>query len=490
MSTLRIVALATGAAIVGVGGVVAINTARFGDEPTRDNATIKIAPAPAFDINDAANHLGEAIRFQTVSHQNPAENDKRQWAGFQTWMVETYPLAHRAMTREVIGGALYYTWLGSDTSLKPIILMAHHDVVPVTPGTDADWKHPAFSGLRADNAVWGRGAVDDKGSLVGLFEALEALARDGFKPRRSVIIVSGHDEEAGGSGAQAVAETLAARKIKAEFTIDEGSATLLDAPVINGPAILIGVAEKGYATLKVTANATGGHSSMPPKQTGVITLAKALIAINDAPFPLELRGPGADMLRSLSARGDIKTRIAMANPWLFNSMTTRTIGNTPSGAALLHTTIAPTMLQGSPKENVLPQSASGLINYRIAPWNSSADIMAQAKAAVATMPVTLAWTSPPREPSQISSTTSRGWQLIAQIAAHEVSGAPVAPYLVVAGTDSRSFSQVSEDVYRYMPVQLTLSQTAIIHGTNEHISINNLSHMVKFYAQLVATAAR
>jgi carboxypeptidase PM20D1 len=490
MGTVKNFSLAASALLILVGGVIGYRTATFNPSAGNAGTAIKLAAALPFDMNTASAHLGEAIQFQTISHQDKAENKIAEWDRLHLWLEKTYPMMHRAMQREITGGhALVYYWAGSDPSLKPIILMAHQDVVPVTDGTEKDWKYPPFSGQIAENAVWGRGSVDDKGSLIGLFEALEVLAKSGFTPKRGIYLVSGHDEEAGGSGAKAAADLLATRGIKALFTIDEGSAIVRDAPVINGPAIMIGVAEKGYATLRLTAKAPGGHSSMPPSETGVVNLAKAILAINESPFPPELKGPGVEMIKALAVRGDTITKMAAANEWAFAGITLRTVGKSPLGAAMFHTTIAPTMLQGSPKENVLPQSATALINYRIAPWNTSADVMARAKAAVGMLPVTLDWVNPPREPSPVSSTKSQGWALIAAAASAQAPGAPVAPYLVVAGTDSRSFSGVSEDVYRFMPAHFTIKETAMIHGTNEHMTIENLSRMIKFYAQLIATSA-
>lgn len=359
----------------------------------------------------------------------------------------------------------------------------------MTPGTEKDWKYPPFAGTIADNAVWGRGTVDDKGSLVGLFEAIEALAVQGFKPKRSIYLVSGHDEEAGGSGAIAAAAQLKAKGVKAIFTIDEGSIVLTDTPVINGPAILIGVGEKGYGTLKVTANAPGGHSSMPPAETGVETLAKAILDITGDPFPMEVRGPGASMIEVLAAKKGGVTKMAVANQWLFGPILKRQLDGSPSTAAAFHTTIAPTMLEGSPKENVLPQSANALINYRIAPRNRSSDIMARAKAAVGDAKVDLAWVKPPREPSRISSTTSQGWKWIAAAARADAPEAVLSPMLVVGGTDSRSMEGVSEDVYRFMPMHFTLKESAMIHGTNEHMAVDSFKRMIDFYARLIATSA-
>jgi carboxypeptidase PM20D1 len=147
------------------------------------------------------------------------------------------------------------------------------------------------------------------------------------------------------------------------------------------------------------------------------------------------------------------------------------------------------MLQGSPKENVLPQSASALINYRIAPWNSSADVMARAKAAVGDAPVELSWVKPPNEPSRVSSTNSQGWKYVVAAARADAPGAVVAPYLVVAATDSRSMEPISEDVYRFMPMHFTLKETGMIHGTNEHMTIDSFKRMIDFYARLIATSA-
>lgn len=481
------------AVLLGLGaaaGVVAWNTATFKPAGLATAEDVTLADAIDPDLTAAANRLGAAIRFKTVSNQDPAQNQLDQWNGFQAWLQTTYPAAHQAMQRETVGKAtLLYTWPGSDPALAPIILMAHQDVVPVTPGTEKDWKHPPFDGVIADGAVWGRGAVDDKGSLVTLFEAAELLAAKGFKPKRTIIIVSGHDEEVGGTGAQAAAEVLKARKVKSLFTLDEGSAIITDAPIINGPAIMIAVAEKGYATLRVTAKAPGGHSSMPPEEIGTVTLAKAITAIHAKQFPAQLDQPAFGTVEALAAEKGGLMKMVAANPWLFGSLIKSQMGSSPAGAAQLHTTIAPTMLQGSPKENVLPQEAFGLVNYRLAPWDRSADVLARAKQAVGKLPVTFSWERIPREASPVSSTTSQGWKFVRAAAEAEAPGAPVAPFLVVGGTDSRYMSEVSQDTYRFQALRLSSKETKMIHGTNEHISMENLGSMIRFFTRLIATSA-
>jgi carboxypeptidase PM20D1 len=480
-----------GLAIVAIAaGTVAVRTATFAPKGIADGSDVRLAPAPAYDLDAAVEHLSAAARFRTISHQNAADNDVAEWDKLHAWLAAIYPATHEAMTRTILPNrTLIYHWPGSDASLAPVIVMAHQDVVPVTAGTEKDWKYPPFAGTIAEQAVWGRGTVDDKGSLIGLFEAIEALAKQGFRPKRGVYLVSGHDEEAGGSGAAAAAARLKAEGVRALYTLDEGSVVLRDTPVIDGPAILIGIAEKGYATLKVTARAPGGHSSMPPAETGVTTLARAVLDITENPFPIEMRGPGAAMVEALAAHKGGTTKMAVANKWLLGYLVKNQLAASPSSSAAFHTTIAPTMLQGSPKENVLPQSATALINYRIAPWNNSAEVMARAKAAVGDAPVELSWIKSPNEPSRVSSTRSQGWKYVVAAARADAPDAVVAPFLVVGATDSRSMEPISQDVYRFMPMHFTLKQTAMIHGTNEHMTIDSFKRMIDFYARLIATSA-
>lgn len=485
----RRTALGVGGALAVLVGVVAVRTATFAPPAATGDAAVLAAPRPV-DAGRAAAHLGQAIRFRTVSHQDAAQNDLAQWDALHAWLQATYPAAHRAMAREVVGGrALIYTWTGSDPSLPPVVLMAHQDVVPVTPGTDGAWKHPPFDGVLAEGAVWGRGAVDDKGSLVGLFEAIEGLAASGFAPRRTLILASGHDEEVGGGGARAIAAALKARGTKAWFVLDEGMVVVADHPVTKGPAAIIATAEKGYATLKVTAPAAGGHSSTPPERTGAVVLAQAVVDIAGKPFPRRFEGPGADMLKALAPHASLSTRAAAANAWLFSPLLISQMGKTPAGAAMLHTTIAPTMLKGSPKDNVLPQDATAWINYRIAPGDRSADVLARARRAVGDLPVTFAWDRPPNEPSPVSSTTSEAWKTLASLAAAE-SRAPVAPGLMIAASDSRFMSPIADDIYRFQPIKLSMDGTKMIHGTNEHMTLANLEAMVRFYQRLIETAGR
>jgi len=482
-------ALAVVGALVVLVAVVIYRTLTYEPPAAVDYAAVRLAPALPVDTARAAAHLGEAVRFQTISHQNPADDQKAEWEKLHAWLQTTYPAAHAAMTREVIDGhTLYYSWRGSDPALAPIVLMAHQDVVPVTPGSEGAWTHPPFAGVVTSEAVWGRGSIDDKGSLVSLFEAAEALAVAGFKPRRTVIIVSGHNEEANSTGATAAAHLMTSRGQKAQWVLDEGMAVIEDFPMVGAPVAVVGLGEKGYATLRITAPAAGGHSSTPPKETGVEVLARAVLAITGDPFPMKFEGPAADMVRSIAPEAGFLVKMAAANDWLFGPLLVSQVGATPAGAAGLHTTIAPTMLRGSPKENVLPQDAAAWINYRIAPGQTADDIMAHARAATRSLDVKLAWEGKPNNPSPVSSTSSDGWKVIAALASDD-GKLPVAPGLVMAGTDSRYMVGAATDVYRFQPLVASIDELKMIHGTNEHLTLANLERMVRFYQRLIATAA-
>jgi carboxypeptidase PM20D1 len=276
--------------------------------------------------------------------------------------------------------------------------------------------------------------------------------------------------------------------VRPEFVLDEGMLIVKDFPLLGRPVALIGVGEKGYATLKVTAPAQGGHSSAPPPATGVEVLARAVLAITGKPFPLEFDGPAADMVRALAPDASLLVRMAVANEWLFRPLLIRQIASTPAGAASLHTTIAPTMLRGSPKENVLPQDASAWINYRIAPGTTAADVKRRAQQATAGMPVEFAWEGAAYDPPPVSSSETRAYKVLAALAPGDDSY-PVAPGLVTATTDSRYMTDITDSIYRFAPIVASLDELQMIHGTNERMTLDNLRRTVVFYGRLIATTA-
>lgn len=470
-------ALALAISLALLAGIVLARTAVV--EPTITTALEY--PVPALNVSAAVDHLSAALRFETISFDDASNREALE--SFRAWLIDTYPRFHERTRRTVVGeGTLIHEWHGADPSLQPIVVMAHQDVVPVQ--QPERWRHPPFSGAIAEGAVWGRGAIDDKSSLIALVEAAETLIAAGHRPARSVIFVFGHDEESGGSGAREAAQLLASRGIKAAFVLDEGGLSLRDAPVANGPMTLIGIAEKGYVTLQLEVNVMGGHANAPGTHTAVDTLASAIVALRARPFPARYAGVSRDMLEAMAPHAPFLARMAIANSWLFQPLLVRQLSASPQGAATLQTTIAPTMLQGSPKQNVLPSVATATVNLRIMPGESIESVIAHVRETLGALPVTVKTVGPSVEPSPIASTESGGYRLISGLAT-KIFDAPVAPLLIIGVTDSRHMSVLTDDIYRFSPMTLHLKEGAMAHGFDERISIENFGRMLAFYSQVL-----
>ncbi|MGH9903657.1 MAG: M20/M25/M40 family metallo-hydrolase, partial [Pyrinomonadaceae bacterium] len=214
--------LAVVSCLILLSAVMLVRTARF----TSRQVSVEPAPQVAVDEAKAAANLAQSLRFQTVSHSDAAQSSRDAFLALHAFLERTYPKVHSALTRETVGDySLLYTWKGREEGLKPVVLLAHTDVVPVEPGTEASWAYPPFEGRVADEFVWGRGAWDDKAGVVGILEAVEMLLGEGFQPRRTVYLAFGHDEELGGPrGAVKIVELLQSRGVAPEFVLDEGGA--------------------------------------------------------------------------------------------------------------------------------------------------------------------------------------------------------------------------------------------------------------------------
>jgi carboxypeptidase PM20D1 len=452
---------------------------------------IVLATAPPIDVERAARHLGEAIAWRTVSVAEGAVHDQSQWLGLHDWMQQRYPRVHAQLKREVIAElSLLYSWTGSSPELPPIVLMAHQDVVPINMATHREWAHPPFAGTVADGKVWGRGALDNKASMVALLEAVETLLAAGHRPQRTVLLLFGHDEEIGGSGVQAAVALLKERGQIPELVLDEGFMVIEQFPLTGKPAGIIGVAEKGYLTLRLRAPAAGGHSSMPPRDSGAVRLARAIVALDEQQLPGSVNDPPvSDLLRAVAADMPWLQRAALANQWLTAALVQRQLSATPAGNALLRTTTAPTMLEGSVKDNVLPQAATALVNFRIHPRDSRASVEAHVRRVVTPFAIEVEPAAQvlSAEASPIAPTNSDGYRTLEALARWAGDGAPVGAGLVLGATDARHFAGLTAAAYRFMPIVASPAEIAGFHGSNEHISVANLGRLVEGYARLIST---
>ena len=439
------------------------------------------------DQHATAKRLGEALRFKTVSMAG-TPTPTEEFLKFHSFLEVAYPSTHIELKREPVNDySLLYTWQGSDAELKPILILAHMDVVPVKQDTIAKWTHPPFAGAVADGHVWGRGALDMKQSLMAVMEAVEYLVDSGFKPNRTLYLAFGHDEEIGGyNGAAKIAELLQARSAQLEFTLDEGSAIVEGViPNIAQPIALIGLAEKGSLTLELTARGEGGHISMPPKHTAVGKLARAIHLLETHQMPAAIRRPFSDMFEYLALEMPFLQRMVVANRWLFHPLLIRRLESSRATNAAIRTTTAFTMLQGSNAYNVMPTEASAIGNFRILPGDTIDSVLEHVRSVTHELDITVKKIRTASEPSRVSATDTFGFAVINKTIRQVLPDAAVAPSLVVTGTDSKHYETISENNYRFVPMRVGPEDIKRIHGVDERIGIENYSEIIRFYAQVL-----
>jgi carboxypeptidase PM20D1 len=474
-----IVALALAAALV-------VNTLRQRPRPL---LTVPPPPADAVDVGAVAKHLSLAIRFRTVSHENRAEDDTTELLGLRRLLESTYPRVHATLSREIINGSgLLYTWKGTDDSLRPALFAAHMDVVPVEPGPDKAWSHPPFEGAIDGGFVWGRGALDDKGSLICLLEAAELLIGQGFKPKRTVYFAFGFDEEVGGTeGAKRIALLLKDRGLFLEYVLDEGMAVTEGVfPDVAVPVAAIGTAEKGFVTVELSAEVEGGHSSMPPRATAIGLVASAVSQVERNPMPARLDAATRQGIELLAGTMPFPKRVVASNLWITEPLIALLAARQPTLNALVRTTTAPTVFEAGVKDNVLPTKARALINSRVLPGDTVDGVLAHTRAAVTDGRVRV--TKLERlisEPSMVSSSESRAFRLIEKTARQFFPNAVVVPALVVGATDSRHYALSAENVYRFVPIKLRAEDLKRVHGADERAGIEDLGTAVRAYEQVL-----
>jgi carboxypeptidase PM20D1 len=442
---------------------------------------------------EAARNLAEAIRYQTISYDDPERMDTTEFARFHRFIQETYPRVHQQLERETVNEySLLYRWPGTNAdTANPVLLAAHMDVVPVEEASLAQWTREPFGGTIADGYIWGRGTLDDKVSMIGILEAVEKLLAEGFTPSRDVYLAFGHDEEIGGTaGAASIASRLRSRNIRLEVALDEGGPiTQGIVPSMEGPVALIGTAEKGFMAIELTVSEDGGHSSMPRDESAVTILTRALVALQDNPFPARISGPVQDFARFIGPEFPFVQRMAFANLWLFRGMIIRQYQKTPSGAATVRTTMAPTILRSGVKENLIPTVARATINFRILPGETSAGVISHVKSIINDERIQLSVSEFLSEPSPVSSTHSAAFRAVQETIAELFPETLITPFLMVGATDGRYYAPIAENVYRFLPLRLNPEDLERIHGIDERIAVSNFEECIRYYFEIIRKLA-
>jgi carboxypeptidase PM20D1 len=485
MRSLLVVAFTTLSLLAGV-------TVAWRAGKTRTEDPVPHSPVVAIPAAAAA-RLAGAIRLRTVSAEEPAEFDATVFNAMHAYLQLSFPRVHRQLRREAVGDhSLLYTWEGSDPRLQPLLLAGHMDVVPVEDGTERSWQHEPFSGRISDGFIWGRGAIDNKSTVIGTLEAVEMLLAEGVRPVRTVYLAFGHDEEVGGlNGAREIARLLKARGVTLDMVIDEGG-VISDGvlPEIAAPVALVGVAEKGFVTIELRTRAAGRHSSMPPRDNAVGILAAAITRLENEQLPARLEGVTQQMFEAIGPHFPGVQRAVLANLWLTRPLVLRNLEDNPSTNAMVRTTTAFTIVRAGTKDNVLPSVARATVNFRVLPGDSIATVTEHVRRVIDDKRIEIVVGGRfSAEASPVSSSDTRSFRTVSRAIRSVVPEAIVAPYLVVVVTDARHYSNLTDHVFRFLPLRLTPRDLERMHGADERVAIRDYYAAIRIYRQLLLDAA-
>lgn len=431
----------------------------------------------------------ELLQIPTVSRTDESEIDWQPFDDFLAALVRLYPRTHEVLEREVVDGhSLLYRWPGARGAGDPLVLMAHLDVVPVV---EEEWDHPPFAaeivGSGADATIHARGAIDDKGSLVAILEAVEQLVADGFIPARDVYLSFGHNEETAGGGARAIVALLDERNIRPGLVLDEGGAVVDGAvPGVGVPTAMVGVAERGVMTLLMTARETGGHASTPPAMPATARLARGIDRLRRHPFPTRIAPPVRAMFATLAPHAPQPLRWVFGNLGLTGPLVAAVLPRVGAETnAMVRTTAVATELSGAPGENVLATTARASINIRLLTGDTVAGATERVRRVVADPELEIE-VRHGSDPSPVSPWRGEPWRRIAG-AVREALGDEIVttPYIQLGASDSRWFTPISSHVYRFTPFHLTRAERDGLHAHNERIRVDVWLRGIGFYRALI-----
>lgn len=427
--------------------------------------------------------LQALVRIPTVSYPDWSDVDTGAFDRFVAELAVHFPLLHeRLELTRIDTHALLFHWVGRSAD-RPVVLMAHLDVVPVD--GDATWQHPPFGAEIHGGAIWGRGTLDDKGELVAICEAVETLLEQGFTPGQDVWLSFGCNEEVSGTAAGLAIDELTRRGVRPWFVLDEGGAIAGQAfPGIEPPIGVVGVTEKGITSLELRVDGRGGHASTPERNAPTVRLARALRRLDRHQMGASIPAPTIELFRRLAPHAPAALRPVMANAERLEPVLKRVLlAVGPEPAAMTRTTFAMTTLSGSPAMNVVASTAKAGVNIRIMVGDTVAGVLEHVRRAIADDQVQVTVVDA-NEPSPISP-MDEAFGLIEATIEEVFPDAIPAPYVMMAATDARHFTRICDRVYRFAPFRMSKEQRASIHTYDEHLGIDDFVDGVRWYQRLI-----
>lgn len=457
--------------------IVIINTFRF--QPHTE-----VRPLQVTKVNKkhAYESLSKLVQFKTISKEDTTLQDPKPFLKLKEYVKARYPrLQASAQYHDFETGMLFH--LPGQASDKPVVLMAHYDVVPAT----GQWKDDPFSGKISTTAVYGRGTLDTKNSMVAILEAVETLLEKGHRFQQDVYLAFGGDEETKGKAAPQMVEFFQKKGVTPYFVLDEGGAIVSQAfPGVKKKTAVVGLTEKGFLVIELKAISKGGHASSPPPQTPLTQLAKAIVKLNkNKTFPMKLTPTVRAMFAALAPHStSFFIRMLFANLWLFFPLIQQiALKNGGAFLALLKTTQAFTMAKGSDAVNVLPNEATIGIDYRLRPGETQESVIQRIQQIIADDSIQIKVLA--YHPSPPASQMDEGFARLQTAIVQTWEQVIVAPYLMTAASDARHYHTISSRVYRFSPMEVTKEELATIHGDDEQIRLENIDKGVQFYLNLL-----
>ena len=459
--------------------VILIRTLRF--VPEKESASVP--EAIQVDGDKATRDLAEMIKCKTISHRNSDEDDESEFLKFEKLLPELFPKVFATCSFEKVGNrGLLIRWQGKSPD-APSVFMSHYDVVSVEA---ADWQKPAFDGILEDGFLWGRGTLDTKGTLNGILQAAELLISEGFVPNNDVYFAFGGNEEVGGDGSYGIVQLFKQRGITPGLVLDEGGAVCTGVfPGVKKPIALIGTGEKGQLNIQYTVKGGGGHSSSPKANSPIIRLSRACLNVEKSSFKYTLSSPTAQLFNTAGRHSNFLYRMIFANQWIFGGVLG--IYSKLAGGefnAIVRTTTAFTQMSGSKGQNVIPAVATMVSNHRIIPGENVESVVAHVTKAVNDENVKVSVINGV-DPSVISRTDCEAYERVRSTVAETWQDTIVTPYLMVAGSDSRHWGEISDKVYRFSAMALSKEERGMIHGNDERIPVDTIVRTVEFFARIM-----
>lgn len=473
--------------------------------------------------------LAGAVRIETESYDDNPDplDDLTNWIKFykfHDYLKETFPTVYENLKVEKIDKiSLLYTWEGTDPDLKPLLLTAHQDVVPVEPKTKNLWAHDPYGGVFDGEFIWGRGVSDCKNLLIGTLEAVEQLIKDGFKPTRTVLLGFGNDEESTGRGAAAINRTLTDRYGTDSIyaVVDEGTGVLkIDGQYVAIPA----TAEKGHLDIFVELTTPGGHSSVPPDHTSIGIISKLVTLLESNPYEpiFSSQNPLSQFLQVIakdsktipdSVKKDIQNAHKDKNA---NKRVIEFLSRDPTFKYSIQTSQAVDIIHGGVKANALPEYVTLLVNQRISVDSNANEtvehflkylktVSKEFDLGISLEGETIIPATKNGEfklslrglfdPAPITPSSGDVWDLFAGTIKHVYDDIvlkdtnetlKVAPFLMVGNTDTRQYWGLTKNIFRFEASELDANDiTSGIHSVNERLTPNQHLQVITFLYELI-----